>query len=115
MPFIKGQSGNPAGRKPGSRNKFQEDFWRDLAKLWETEGAAALERVLKNDPSTFLRVAAGLLPKEEEHHVKISGVRRWTEAEWLAHLAEQDRNSETTMNASNDKQSASATDEPVRH
>lgn len=66
MPFKKGQSGNPAGRAKGSRNKLAEAFWTDFAAAWEANGKAALTDVAANDPSTFVRVAASLMPKETE-------------------------------------------------
>jgi len=66
MPFKKGQSGNPAGRSKGSRNKLAEAFWTDFAAAWQANGQAALTAVAANDPSTFVRVAASLMPKETE-------------------------------------------------
>lgn len=63
-PFLPGQSGNPAGRPKGSRNKFAEAFITDLARDWEKSGSAAIEKVRTEDPSTYLRVAASIIPKE---------------------------------------------------
>ena len=59
-----GQSGNPAGRSKGSRNKLKDAFLRDLAEAWEKNGRAVIEQVIKNDPAAFIRVVAGLLPRE---------------------------------------------------
>ena len=39
-------------------------FWRDFAEAWKARGRAALEEVANNDPATFIRVAASLMPKE---------------------------------------------------
>lgn len=59
-----GQSLNPAGRPKGSRNKLSESFVSDMLLDWEQHGPAAICAVRKSDPSTYLRVIAGLVPKE---------------------------------------------------
>ena len=64
MPFKPGQSGNPAGKPKGAKNKLTEAFWRDFAEAWKARGRAALEEVANKDPATFIRVAASLMPKE---------------------------------------------------
>jgi len=63
-PFPKGVSGNPAGRKPGSRNKLAEAFVTDLRDCWEKHGVAALERVATEQPEVLLKVIASLMPKD---------------------------------------------------
>jgi hypothetical protein len=105
-----GQSGNPKGKPRGAKDKFQRKFWEDLAKLWEEQGMAALQRVLVQDTSTFVRVAAGLLPKEEEHKHTIESIRWLTEAEWLASHTSQEGSSEPTTTEANDTLASWRTD-----
>ena len=48
----------------GTRSKFSEAFVTDFMADWKEHGPAVLEQVRKNDPSTYIRVAAILVPKE---------------------------------------------------
>ena len=59
-----GQSGNPLGRPVGVRNKFSEEFVTDFMADWQEHGTSVLAQVRMNDPATYLRVAAVLVPKE---------------------------------------------------
>lgn len=61
--FKPGQSGNPAGRKPGSRNKLNEDFLADLHEAWRQRGKSALAEA---SPDVLIKVVASLLPKQVE-------------------------------------------------
>jgi hypothetical protein len=63
-PFEKGVSGNPAGRPKGSRNKLSEEFLSVLCADFEEHGAAAIVTMRKNDPGNYVKVVAGLVPKD---------------------------------------------------
>jgi Family of unknown function (DUF5681) len=64
VPFKPGQSGNPAGRPRGSRNKLAADFIDALHEKFQEYGIQAIEKVAKDEPATFLKIVAGLLPRE---------------------------------------------------
>lgn len=66
MAWEKGKSGNPDGRPKGAKDRFTNKFWTDFYNAWETGGPDALTKVRTDDPSTFVRVAASLMPKETE-------------------------------------------------
>jgi hypothetical protein len=113
--FVKGKSGNPAGRTPGSKNKFRDKFWHDLYDVWEQHGAKALLSAVNKNPLGFCQMCASMLPKEEHVTHEIRAVRLWTETESLAYLTSRESNSEPITIEHNDMQSLSATDERVKH
>lgn len=65
-PFKAGAewNGNDKGRPKGSRNALAEAFIQDVQAKWEEKGAAALDEMIEDDPGAFVRVVAGILPKE---------------------------------------------------
>ncbi len=62
--FKPGVSGNPKGRPKGSRSKLSEQFLDALCRDFDEYGVAALKTVRENDPATYVRTAASLIPKE---------------------------------------------------
>jgi hypothetical protein len=62
--FQPGQSGNPNGRKPGCRNRFNEAFITDAFNDWQLHGAEVFERVRAENPLGYLRVMASIVPRQ---------------------------------------------------
>ena len=63
-----GQSGNPAGRPVGNRNKLNEKFILALHDDFVEYGPKVIEQVRKEKPDIYLKVIASILPREL--HVK---------------------------------------------
>ena len=70
--FLAGNNGG--GRKPGSRNKLSESFIADVQGSWEKHRAEVLERVVREEPGTYLRVVAALMPKDVRLDVSVDPV-----------------------------------------
>jgi hypothetical protein len=64
--FKAGQSGNPGGRPLGARNKLQTKFFYALSDDFERHGVNAIKRMREEDPSSYVRTVASLMPKEFE-------------------------------------------------
>ena len=75
-PWKPGESGNPAGRPKGAKNKLSEAFFVDLHELWKTEGADALKKALAKDPVAFCRMVAALMPKnlDDESQARMASI-----------------------------------------
>jgi hypothetical protein len=65
-----GQSGNPAGRVRGSRNKLTEEVICALLRDFQQHGQKAVARVRQTQPASYLKVLALLVPRE--HNVQHS-------------------------------------------
>jgi hypothetical protein len=59
-----GQSGNPAGKPPGTRTAFSQGFIRDFALVWTEEGLEAVRKVAKKSPEAFVAIAARICPND---------------------------------------------------
>jgi hypothetical protein len=64
MTFVKGQSGNPTGRVPGSKNKISEKFISAITADFEQHGETVIEQVRIEKPENYLKIVADLVPKD---------------------------------------------------
>ena len=78
--FKPGQSGNPAGRPKGARNKLSENFLNALADDFDTHGQDVIAKV-REIARMNLRVIAATLPKRLETEPDNRPLERLTEEE----------------------------------
>ena len=76
--FVTGGKPGP-GRPKGSKNKLQEDFLRDVLEAWEARGPAAISGMINEKPSEFVKMVAGLMPKDV--HLNINDHSEMTDGE----------------------------------
>jgi hypothetical protein len=62
--YVKGTSGNPAGRPVGSRTKLVESFVTDLQTKCQSEGPAILDRLAISNPEKLVEAISRLAPKD---------------------------------------------------
>ena len=62
--FAPGYSGNPGGSLEATRRSFNKDFLLALAADFKKHGAAAIEKVRKQQPAAYMKICALLMPRE---------------------------------------------------
>ena len=66
-PWQPGQSGNPAGRPKGARNKLTEDFFKALMEDFEENGVKAIQLMRAERPGDYAKMIAALQTKETDN------------------------------------------------
>ena len=61
--FKPGQSGNPAGRPKGSRNKLSEAFLKALSDDFTEHGAETIVKLREESPKDYIGSVVKLMPK----------------------------------------------------
>jgi demethoxyubiquinone hydroxylase (CLK1/Coq7/Cat5 family) len=69
-PFVKGRSGNPAGRPPGSRNKSTMAAEALLDGEAETITRKAIERAMNGDPTALRLCLERVIPARKDRPVR---------------------------------------------
>jgi Family of unknown function (DUF5681) len=80
-----GQSGNPAGRPKGSRNKLSEDFVAALYSDFQEHGSAAIAACRAEKPDVYVRLIAGILPRDVQ--LKVQSLDDLTDDQLMRKLA----------------------------
>ena len=81
-----GQSGNPAGRERGSRNRLSEEVICALLRDFRQHGQKAVARVRQTQPAAYLKILALLIPRE--HKVEHSNLLKELSDEQLEAMIE---------------------------
>jgi hypothetical protein len=81
--FKKGVSGNPGGKAVGTRNGLSASFLKALSKDFEAHGESAIKDCREQDPSAYVRVIAGILPKQIEDLTDKRDLDELTDAELI--------------------------------
>ena len=91
--FQIGNKGGP-GRRMGSKNRLSEDFLQELHAVFIESGGEAIRTMCKNSPNEFVRVCAGLVPRElllevaqERPSYVINASPTLTSEEWVEKFA----------------------------
>ena len=69
--FLNGNK-RSTGRPRGSRSKLSEAFISDLSDAWEAHGQDALVKCATQEPATFVKIVANLLPRKVDATLEVT-------------------------------------------
>src|SRR6516165_8737691 len=78
-----GQSGNPAGRERGSRNRLSEEVICALLRDFREHGQKAIAKVRQTQPAAYLKVLALLVRELKVEHSNVIKSLSDQELEWM--------------------------------
>lgn len=105
-----GQSGNPAGRPKSARSRISEAFLEAIAADFAEHGVETIARVRNEKPDQYLKVIAGLLPKDI--NIRTDDLDALSDDELLSRIRELD---EELRDAVYGKDSEKVTESDLRH
>jgi hypothetical protein len=71
--FAKGNTYGRKGRPVGSKVKLSESFLAGIAADFAKYGKDVIQHVRQNEPSTYLRIVASIVPRETIAKLEING------------------------------------------
>jgi hypothetical protein len=80
MTFQQGVSGNPHGNRHRTRHLLNQEFMQALLLHFREHGKKAIEKVAREQPASYVKILALLVPRE--HKVEYSNsLKNWTDEE----------------------------------
>src|SRR5688572_704705 len=70
MTWVKGQSGNPKGKRTATRDRINEAFLRNILADWRQNGVEAITKARETDPLGYIAIVARLQPKDTQVDVR---------------------------------------------
>jgi hypothetical protein len=76
MTFKQGVSGNPHGNRHRTRHLLNQEFMQALLVSFRHQGKKAIEKVAREQPASYLKILALLVPREHkvEHSNPLKGL-----------------------------------------